>query len=258
MNMREQLSSKREMENSNAFLYGKGIFTTIAIRNGEPFLWEKHWRRLIDNAARIDLDISAFSESQIKTKLTEQLESDGISNGRARITFSDGRSSSIWPSDSDGEVDVSIITGPPREISSRFSLGISPYTINSHSPLAGVKSCNYLENILALDDAKSRGLDEVIRTNERGFITSGCMSNLFLVKKGMLYTPSLKTGCLPGTTREYVLEHLDCEEVESRIEELNGADAVYLTSAGIGIVRVSEFEGRELADTWHPISQLSF
>lgn len=246
------------MENSNAFLYGKGLFTTIAIRDGKPLFWEKHWRRLNDNSRQVDLDISYLSESDIKAKLTDQLDADGVSDGRARITFSDQRSSSVWPNALEGETNVSIITGKLRKTPPSFTLSISPYRLNSRSPLAGVKSCNYLENILALDEAKSRGCDEAIRLNERGHVAGGCMSNVFWVKGGKLHTPSLMTGCLPGTTREYVLEDLVCEEMEAGSEDLKNADAIYLTSAGIGIVSVSKFEGRELPDESHAITKLAF
>lgn len=246
------------MENSNAFLYGKGIFTTIAVRNGKPLFWEKHWRRLNDNSRRVDLDISSLSESDIKAKLTDHLAADGVTDGRARITFSDQRSSSVWPSESVGETNVSIITGELHEKPSSFTLRISPYPINSRSPLVGVKSCNYLENILALDEARSRGGDEAIRLNERGHVVGGCMSNVFWVKEGKLHTPSLMTGCLPGTTREYVLEDLVCEEVEASSEDLKNADAIYLTSAGIGIVSFSKFEDRELPDPPHAMLRLAF
>ena len=115
------------------------------------------------------------------------------------------------------------------------------------SPLAGVKSCNYLENLLAFDDARKRGFDEALRLNERGEIASACMANIFWLLDGRLYTPSLATGCLRGTTREFIMENLECHETEASLEILNEADAIFLTSAGIGIAEISELDGRELS-----------
>jgi branched-subunit amino acid aminotransferase/4-amino-4-deoxychorismate lyase len=139
---------------------------------------------------------------------------------------------------------------------SPFRVTTSPYPVNSRSPLAGIKSCNYLENILAIDEAKGRGFHEAIRVNERGHVTSGCMANVFWLSGGKLFTPASSTGCLPGTTREFVLENLACEEVEAEIGELGSAKAIFLTSAGLGVVAVNEFDGRTLGGRDHRIVQV--
>jgi branched-subunit amino acid aminotransferase/4-amino-4-deoxychorismate lyase len=122
--------------------------------------------------------------------------------------------------------------------------------------LAGVKSCNYLEKILAKEEARNRGFAEAIQLNERGEVSSACMANVFWLRDGILFTPSLRTGCLAGTTRGFILENLECEEVEVRIEELLSADEMFLTSAGLGVAQVSEFEGRKLRGEPHSIGGL--
>jgi branched-subunit amino acid aminotransferase/4-amino-4-deoxychorismate lyase len=149
-----------------------------------------------------------------------------------------------------------MILGTRRSAANPFKLTISPYPVNSLSPLAGVKSCNYLEQILVIDEAKGLGFDEGVRLNERGEIASATMANVFWLKDDVLFTPSLKTGCLPGTTREFVLENLKCREVEADLEALQNADAVFLTSAGLGVVRVAVFDERSLPDVNHPIVNL--
>ncbi len=108
----------------------------------------------------------------------------------------------------------------------------------------------------SLDEAKARGFHEAIRLNECGFVTSACMANVFWVKGGELFTPGLAMGCLAGTTRDFVFENIDCREVEVGIEALKDADAIFLTSAGIGVVQVAEFEGRRLEKVDHPILHL--
>ncbi|MEO6589891.1 MAG: aminotransferase class IV, partial [Pyrinomonadaceae bacterium] len=119
---------------------------------------------------------------------------------------------------------------------------ISPFLVNSTSPLAGVKSCDYLENIIALEEAEQRGFDEAVRLNERGEIVSACMANIFWRKSGRLFTPLLKTGCLAGTMREFVLENEDGFEIKMSLDSLENADEIFLTSAGLGICKVSEFD----------------
>ena len=241
---------------SSAALYGKGVFTTIAIYGGVPFLWEKHWRRLSDNAAKLGLDLSKFAEDSIREGLDEIVAKNGVVDGRARITFFDETASAIWTRDGKRRTSLSIVTGDLRPVPQPLRLSISPFPVNSRAPLAGVKSCNYLENLIAHDEAKERGFDEAIRLNEDGHITSASMANVFWLKDGRLFTPSLSTGCLPGTTREFVLENIECEEVEAEIGEIENADAIFLTSAGLGVTAVAEFEARKLGIPTHPIADL--
>jgi branched-chain amino acid aminotransferase len=231
---------------SSATLYGKGIFTTIAIYENAPFLWDKHWRRLTENAARLGIHLSEYTEEKTRNALADLIEKNRVTNGRARITFFDESSGPIWSSSNAKKTSLLITTADFRPVAEQFKLTVSPYRVNTTSPLAGVKSCNYLEHLIAVDAAKSHGFDEVIRFNERGEIASAAMANVFWLNGGKLYTPSLKTGCLPGTTREFILENLECREIDAGIGELQKANEIFLTSAGIGVVQVAEFEGRPL------------
>lgn len=241
---------------SSASLYGKGVFTTITIAGGHPFLWEKHWRRLADNAAKLRIDLSENDEI-ITTEAVENLIAENrVKVGRARITFFDERPSGIWPFETNRNTSLLITSADLRPVPENFRVTISPYPVNSRSPLAGVKSCNYLEQILAFDEANHRGFHEAIRVNENGQVTSGCMANVFWLKEDVLFTPSLATGCLAGTTREFVLENLECREVEAGIDELDSADAIFLTSAGLGIISVAEIDSRTFGPADHPITRL--
>ncbi|MEO7660701.1 MAG: aminotransferase class IV [Pyrinomonadaceae bacterium] len=241
---------------TNINLHGKGEFTTIAVFDGTIFLWEKHWRRLTTNANHLGIDIAAYSQESVFALLEEAVRVAGITKGRARITILDHSPSPIWSDSREQKTEVSIVTAAFRKVPENFRLTASPYLTNSLSPLAGVKSCNYLEKILTLSEAKSRGFDEAILVNERGEITSAAMANVFWLKDGQLFTPSLKTGCLAGTTREFVLENLECREAEAGQSELETADAIFLTSAGLGVTQVAEFESKVFQKTRHPIIDL--
>ena len=241
---------------TGAALYGKGVFTTLAIYGEKSFLWEKHWRRLCNDAKKVAVDLSGHSEETTRKALDEIVETNSVTNARARLTFFDESANKIWPGDTERKTRLLITTGEMRPVNGNFRLTSSPYIVNSHSPLAGVKSCNYFDKILSLDDAKRRGFDESIQINERGELASANMANIFWLQDETLYTPSLKTGCLPGTTREFILENLKCREVEETIDKLHLADAVFLTSSGLGVVQIGEFESRKLARIDHPILDL--
>ena len=244
------------MRSSNAELYGKGIFTTVAIRAGAPLFWDKHWPRLKRDSAKVGIDMSAFAENIVVGRLEQALQDDGVRDGRARITFLDQRAGLYWPSVSVENTSISIITAERRSLPPKFSLTESPYRVNQHSPLTGVKSCNYLENILAIEEVRLRGFNEGIRINDHGEMTGGCMSNIYWLKQGVLFTPHVSTGCLPGTTREYIIENLVCEEVNAPIDTLTAVDAVFLSSAGLGVVRVNDLDHRAFDPIDHPILHL--
>ena len=238
---------------SPAVLYGKGVFTTIAVYDGTPFLWEKHWRRLTHDGKVLGIDLTERSEESVRTALDEIVSSNSVSDGRARITFFDESPSAVWPSDSEAATSVLITTGDRRPVSKDFKVEISQARVSSISRTARIKSCNYLDNLLAYEEAERQGFNEAIRLNERGEVTSGCMANVFWLEGEKLCTPSLMTGCLAGTTREFVLENLEVEEVNVGKERIEASEALFLTSSGLGVARVSELSGRRLAGENHPI-----
>jgi branched-chain amino acid aminotransferase len=237
-------------------LYGRGVFTTLAIVESEPFLWHKHWHRLTSNATALGIDLSDHAEDSVHDALLDSIAESETADGRARITFSDDSPSRIWSDSRENMTSLSIIAAERRPVPNNFKLTVSPHRINTTSPLVGIKSTNYLEHLLAYEEATNRGFHEAIRINERGEIASACMANVFWEREGKLYTPNLATGCLPGTTREYVLENIECAEIAASIQELATADRIFLTSAGLGIVAVAEFDGRRLNTSDHPLSSL--
>jgi len=226
---------------SSAALYGKGIFTTVAVHKFVPFLWERHWRRLTNNARKIEIDLVGFSDKNVSNSLHEIIEKNNLAYGRARITFFDESPASVWQTNQKKQTSLLIQTAEFRLAPEKFRLTVSPFRVNSTSPLAGVKSCNYLENILSLEDAKAKGFDEAIRLNEKEQVVSACLANIFWKKNDAIYTPALETGCLEGTTRSFVFENFSVTERKANLTELYEADEIFLTSAGIGIIGC-EFE----------------
>jgi branched-subunit amino acid aminotransferase/4-amino-4-deoxychorismate lyase len=232
---------------SSAVFYSRGVFTTVAIYNSEPFQWKKHWARLIKNSEKLKLDLSEFSEESVKQNLVQVIGKNKLKSGRARLTFFDESPNKLWQTTLKRATSFLITTGELRSVSDNLSLMISDFQVNSTSPLAGVKSCNYLENILSLEDAKNKGFDEAVRLNVNGEIVSVSMANIFWVKGGELFTPSLKTGCLSGTTRSFVLENFSVKETEANLATLRDADEIFLTSTGIGIANVKSFDKKNFA-----------
>lgn len=240
-------------------LYGAGVFSTVAIASGQPVLWEKHWKRLASNAEKLGIEISEFSSDAVLDRVMNEVRANRLELGRARITFHDERPAELWRSKDDlkGGTTLSIIVGETRPLPGKLRLSYSPFPINSRSALAGIKSCNYLEPQLSLNEARIRGFHEAIRLNENRIVTGACMANVFWLRDGGLFTPALATGRLAGTTREYILENLACEEVEAGSGDLDTAEAIFLTSARLCIAQVAEFESRKLSTKHHPILDIN-
>ena len=241
---------------SSAALYGKGIFTTTVIYDAKLFLWDKHWLRLGDNAKKTGIDLSEYNEETVTRALSEIIEINNLTNARARITFFNEAPSGIWSfKGHKRKTGLLILTAERREVSANYRLTVSPFRINSASPLANVKSCNYLEKLIAIEGARKRGFDEAVQLNERGEIASACMANIFWTMGDKLFTPSLSTGCLAGTTREFLMSKSSCIETEDAPDVLQKADAVFLTSSGLGVVQISEFGNRKFERKYDKITR---
>ncbi len=232
---------------SSAVFYGRGVFTTLAIYNGKPFLLSGHLRRLRAHAAKINLDLSEISA--IEETLFDLIRANKIETGRARITLFDTGASALWNFSSERKTSVLITTADRKETKSDLILNTSPFPVDSASPLAGVKSCNYLENLLALETAKADAYSEAVRFNERGETVSACLANLFWTKDEEIFTPALKTGALAGTTRGLIFDlakslNLKTSETVAGKDALGEADEIFLTSAGIEICPARKFNGK--------------
>ncbi len=225
---------------SNAGLYGKGVFTTIAIHGGLPFLFDKHWRRLEDNSGKLGISISCLTKESLFSRIIELIDRNAADDAKCRVTIFDGDEPELWSNNRGCGAQVLVQTGKRTPNESPLSLCISPFPITTRSPLNNIKSCNYLERILAKENALDSGFDEALRINEKGGIVSASMANLFWLKDSRLFTPDVGTGCLEGTTRAYVTERWKTVSVTAELETLYSADSVFLTSAGFGIAGVGE------------------
>jgi 4-amino-4-deoxychorismate lyase len=235
-----------------AALHGRGVFTTLAVYRGEPFLWESHWARLSEHARRAGVNHS-FSETDVAEALRRLIEVNGVERGRARISLLAREQRGLWRpargAETEGPAtDLLLMTGDSRAIEGEtLALTVSPYRRNTLAPLAGLKTTAYLEQILMWEEARSRDFDEAVVLNERGEVVSAAMANLFWVKHGTVHTPALATGALAGTTRARVIElaqemAVPVVEVAHTLRELAEADEIFLTSAGLGLRLVTTFD----------------
>lgn len=236
---------------TSAALYGRGVFTTLAVYNGHPFLWPEHWERLRTHADRCGIDHNGLDHGTVSGLLQRLIEKNTVENGRARITLLANTNSGTWTLDDKDprKTTLLIMSGDTHKAAFEEGLAVtlSPFRVNTNSPLVGIKSVNYLENILAREEAHARDFDEAVRLNERGEIVSATMANIFWVKDGTIHTPTVVTGALAGTTRSHVITlaaELSIPIIEGvyEIAQISDADEIFLTSAGLGVGIVTTFD----------------
>lgn len=233
-----------------SLLYGRGVFTTLAIHHHQPFLWAEHWARLTEHAARLHLGMTDFEEASVRALLAQLIEANKVKEGRARLMLTAATEQGVWKVKGLGarQTDLRIITGDAHPVSEDgLALTVSPYRINTLSPLVGIKSTNYLEHILAWEEARARDFDEAVMLNERGEVVSTTVANIFWVTDGTIHTPALSAGALAGTTRARVIElasELSLPLIEGiyDLSDLGDADEIFLTSAGQGVGIVTTFD----------------
>jgi branched-subunit amino acid aminotransferase/4-amino-4-deoxychorismate lyase len=240
---------------SSAMLYGRGVFTTLAIYDTNPFLWSKHWQRLIAHADKLDIDHTGCTEKGIGEALKKLIAVNQVKDGRARVIMLARSGRDIWKTKMPGgkKTDLLIMTGdPPKAPPDGSSLAVSPFRTNTFSPLSGIKSLNYLSNVLAWEEAQSRDFDEAVVLNERGEICSVTTANLFWVKDGTVHTPTLSSGAIAGITRECVIDiaskhFIPLLEGVYEMADLTDADEIFLTSSALGVAPVTTFDFRRYA-----------
>jgi branched-subunit amino acid aminotransferase/4-amino-4-deoxychorismate lyase len=236
---------------TSAMLYGRGVFTTLAVHRGRPFLWPEHWARLVAHAERCGVRLDEFDQETIGRALVRLIAENKVEDGRARVTLLTRALRGVWKDarEGEGETDLLVMTGDARRAPEEgLALTLSPYRLNTLSPLTGIKSVNYLEHVIAWEEAHARDFHEAVVSNERGEIASATMANIFWVTRGTIHTPALATGALSGTTRARIITlaaELAFPLVEGTYDtsDLGDSDEIFLTSAahGVGLVTTYDF-----------------
>ena len=195
------------------FTVGDGVFETMPIIRGEAFALTRHLDRLRRSVAGLQLMMSdddvAALKAGIKKTLMAFTAKYGESGGRLRITVSAGVGP-LGPARVDVPLTITIGAAPNPAIPDDAPIGArcvrSPYVRNERSAVVGLKTISYAENAVALAHARAAGADEALMANTRGELCEGTGSNVLVEIGGELLTPPLDSGCLPGVTRDLVLE----------------------------------------------------
>lgn len=229
---------------------GLGLFETILALEGEPVFADRHLARLRAGCERLGW-LPEWPE--LLEIMGELITLNELADGRARIRLALTAGSGVSHDLSLGADHLMWMTAAPVvEPPESTTANLSPWRRNEHSPLAGLKCASYAENLVALAHADRLGFEETLFLNSAGHLCEAATSNVFLVENGMLLTPPLESGCLPGITRAVVIRlalnlGIPCAERELSAADLHAADELFLTSSIRGVMGVSRFGGKLMA-----------
>jgi branched-chain amino acid aminotransferase len=230
----------------SGLLTGWGVFTTTRIYDGRPFAFERHWNRLRIDADLIRLPFE-FALEEVRAAVDEVLRANQVVNGCARIYFISNKAG-FWHSEEALPVtDLLICTSDLPVFPRPTSLAVQEHGRDTTHPLVNVKVTSWLHNVWSLEQARRRGFDEVILLNQRGEVAECTSANLFCVGESAIETPPLSAGCLPGVTREVLLEigaeaGLPVKERTLSLKDLHTAEEVFITSTSREVLPVGRIE----------------
>jgi branched-chain amino acid aminotransferase len=231
------------------FLYGDSVYETIGTAYGRLFATRDHLIRLERSAERIGLRCPPRTE--IERAIAQTVEAAGNPESRVRVILTRGAGKLDLDPGSVDDTQLIVIVHPlgaPTPEMYAKGVAVAIVTITRNSPRAidpAVKSGNYLNNVLALGEARRRtGAYEAILCADDGWIAEGASSNIFAVRGGQVWTPPPEVGILDGITRAKVIDLCRAHElplVERRFspDELRGADEAFITSATRAVLPVT-------------------
>lgn len=223
--------------------YGSGLFETLRIYKSRPFLLEEHLKRMFHSAWQLGFTPRDYSQDKLAMASESLINCNEITEGVLHIYWTEG--GLLWMTCTNG------IPYPQELQESGIRAAISRIRRNETSPLVGMKTFNYLDNILAKKEAVDQGFQEAIFFNTKNFLAEGAVSNIFLVNKGTIITPDIASGILPGIARKTVLElagDYSAKEREISSEELETTEECFLTNSLMEIMPVININGKQIGE----------
>ncbi|HTK88460.1 MAG TPA: aminotransferase class IV [Nitrospiraceae bacterium] len=242
----------------HGFLYGDGVYETLRAYGGRLFRLRQHLARLRRSASLIGLEVPIVEQDLIAV-LQEAMKRNNLTDAYLRITVSRGEGAIGLDPRLCARPTVVVISLPlqpyPAEL---FNTGVSLAIMNVRRNLATalppmIKSLNFLNNILAKQEASRAGAFDGLMLNAEGHITECTTSNIFFVKNRCVHTPSAACGILDGITREIVLslareQEFPTEEGRYLPNALLEADECFLTNTTMEIMPVRDIDKRPIGN----------
>ena len=238
----------------HGLLYGDGIFEGIRFYNGRVFRLDEHLDRLWDSARSICLEIPVTREEMTEA-LLETIRQNGLRDGYIRQIVTRGVGNLGLNPVQCKRPSIIIIAATialyPEEV---YRNGLTIVTcatrrMNAAALNPAVKSLNYLNNVMARIEANLAGADEALMLNDAGNVAECTADNVFIIKKGQIFTPPISAGALRGITRAVAFEiaaelGIRITETDITRHDVFVADECFLTGTAAEVIPVIKADGR--------------
>ena len=236
------------------FLFGDGVYEVIPAYGGTPFRLKEHLRRLDHSLAAIRMG-PPLKHAQWLAIFTRLLDQLGEADQQIYLQVTRGAyDRRLHAIPEEVRPTVLVMAGPLSQRDPELvRQGMSVVTLEDiRWQRCDIKAITLLANILAQQEARDQGAQEALLVRD-GLVTEGTASNFFLVKDGLILTPPKSNHLLPGITRDLVLElamdaGLPCAEAGIRVEDLEQADEIWITSSTKEVMPVTRLDGRPVAN----------
>jgi len=228
--------------------FGDGVFRTLRVRAGKPLNWTRHYERLAADCARLALEVPA------QTVLLAEISGVAPADAALKIIVTRGvagRGYGISPGESTRIVAAFDLPDyPPQLAHEGVRVRRCELVLSEQPRLAGAKTLNRLENVIARSEWKGVEIREGLLADASHRLIEGTMSNVFVVKNGRVATPDLSRCGVIGAQRERIRDLLERDGIECRVRdlpfsEIEACDEVFLANSLIGIWPVRRLEERQ-------------
>lgn len=227
----------------HGFLYGLGVFETFRIYDGHPFLLDDHFQRLAVSLKELNILFDLKKDDFLEI-ITSLLKLNKLNNAYIRFNISAGEAPIGLQTEAYTKPNVIIFIKPLVTPLVRTKKATFLQTIrNTPEGFERLKSHHYLNSILGKREVPDMNTEGIFLTND-GYVAEGVVSNIFWVKNGQVYSPTIKTGILNGITRQFVIELLKKNEIAFNEgyylpQDVLDADEVFITNSIQEIVSIS-------------------
>jgi len=249
-------------------LHAAGLFTTFRARNGKIFRLKDHLARLRRSCEALFIPLM-YKDEILTAAASEILSRNDLTEARMRLTVTRGSSQQdplhgLRLSPTTFLTATTFETYPDEYYERGMTvIVLDDQKLNPYDIQAGHKTLNYFSRLSALRDATQRGAGEALWFNVHNYLQSGSISNIFIVKDGILITPPTredlfdpviaekvpypKSATLPGITRQVIFELAATEKTPIQrsaitVNQLLEADEAFLTNSIMGIMPLARVE----------------